>query len=1053
MTFSHFFVERPIFAIVLATMVTIAGTIGYFRLPVTQYPDIVPPTIQVNASFPGASAEVVGETVATLLEEQINGVENMMYMNSQSTGDGRLTTTITFRLGTNLEIAQTQVQNRLAPALARLPEEVRRLGVTVKKVSPDMLMVIHLFSPSGALDRFAISNYAALQIRDVLVQIEGVGEVQLFGGRRLAMRVWLDPDKIAARDMLASEVVAAIRAQNLQTSAGLLNGPPTSSPSAFQINVEATGRLVEPRQFEDIVVKSDGAGRITRLGDVARVELAAQDYSTTAYLDHLESVPLWIFQQPGANALATVDRLKAKMKALSASFPDGLGYSIVYDPTEYIRQSIREVLKTIAEAAGLVTLIVIVFLRSWRTSLIPIVAIPISLIGALAILSAVGYSLNNLSLFGLVLAVGIVVDDAIVVVENAERHIARGLTPREAAHHTIDEVGGALVAIALTLTAVFLPTFLMSGIYGQFFRQFAVTIAASTLISLLVSLVLSPALCALLLEARVASPRAPAVSSRRMLERMSSRFDSGFDAMSSVYRRITERMAQSARPTLAIYLALIGLTAWKFGGAPTGFIPDQDQGYLITLVQLPPGSTLDRTDAVMREATRIIGGVPGVRHGAPYVGLDGATYTFPPNAGAIFVVLEPFEERLARGRDTNKILEDLRLRLSKIDGAFIVTIPPAPVPGLGAAGGFKMMVRDKEGHGLVALAAAARDLAAAADRSSELADVFSLFDTRTPKIFVDIDRKRSEMVGVPADAVADTLQIYLGSVYVNDFNYLGRTFPVVAQADSPFRTDSADIGRLKARNKGGSMVPLGSIVEVRETTGPYRVARYDLYPAAEILGGAAKGVSSSRALLAMETLARERLPAGFDFEWTDLSYQQKKDGDTTLLVFAASALFAFLTLAALYESWTFPLAIMLIAPMCLLAALTGLELWQIDVDILAQIGFVVLVGLAAKNAILIVEFARRAEAEGVEAHVAAAQAAGMRLRPILMTSAAFVLGVLPLAFATGAGAEMRQSLGVTVFAGMIGVTLFGLIFTPLFYVAIGRRRPRAGVGGDRVETC
>jgi hydrophobe/amphiphile efflux-1 (HAE1) family protein len=1042
MRLSHFFIDRPIFATVLSMFITIIGAVAYFTLPIAQYPEIAPPTIQITATYPGASAEVVSQTVATPLEQQINGVENMLYFSSQSTGDGKLAITVTFRLGTDLDTAQVLTQNRVAIALPRLPDAVQRLGVTVQKNSPDLLMVIHLSSPDGSRDQLYMSNYATLHVKDALTRLQGVGNVQVFGGRDYAMRIWLDPGKVAQHDMTAGEVVAALQAQNVQVSAGILGQPPVATPGAFQINVETLGRLTDPAQFADVIVKSDSAGRVTRVRDIGRVELGAQDYGANGYLDRLNAVPILMYQQPGSNALSTAQHIHATMEQLSHDFPQGLRYDIVYDTTTFIAQSVHEVLMTILEAVGLVVVVVIVFLQTWRASLVPIAAIPISLIGTFAILSALGFSLNNLSLFGLVLAVGIVVDDAIVVVENVERNLRLGMSPREAAHRTMDEVGGALVAIALTLCAVFIPSAFISGISGQFFRQFAVTIAASTVISCTVSLTLSPTLCALLFKPHDAhADSKPHPLLLRPLFGFFNAFNRGFEWLSDHYGKLTARLIRFSALMLVAYVGLIGLTGYQFGRAPTGFIPDQDLGYLITVIQLPPGSSLERTDAVVKEAAKIILETPGVAHAVPFSGFDGATFTNASNAGAIFSPMLPFEERNAKGLNIGVILNSLRQRLSSIQDAFIITIPPPPVSGIGTAGGFKMMLQDRAGLGPDALEAAAQDMAAAANQIPGLVGVFTPFSTRTPTVYADIDREKAQKLGVTPSQVFEAMQVYLGSAYINDFNYLGRTYEVTAQADAKFRATTDDIARLKTRNVNGAMVPIGSVAQLRSSTGPYRVPRYDLFPAAEVQG---------YALTQMEQLAAKRLPPGIGYEWTDLAFQQRSTGDTALMIFGASVLFVFLVLAAQYESWTLPLSVVLIVPMCLLAAVTGLLIRGMNVDILAQIGFVVLVGLAAKNAILIVEFAKQAEDGGASPQQAAIQSARTRLRPILMTSFAFILGVIPLVIATGAGAEMRQSLGTAVFSGMLGVTAFGLIFTPVFYAVIrrlfgGRRRAARGV--------
>jgi HAE1 family hydrophobic/amphiphilic exporter-1 len=1049
MRLSHFFIDRPVFATVLSLFITIVGGIAYFALPIARYPEIAPPTIVVTAQYPGASAEVVSQTVATPLEQQINGVENMLYMSSQATGDGKLNITVTFKLGTNLDTAQVLTQNRVAIATPRLPEEVQRLGVTVQKNSPDMLLVVHLYSPDGSRDQLYQSNYATLRVKDVLSRLEGVGNVNIFGSRDYSMRIWLDPDKVAAHDLTAGEVVAALQAQNVQVSAGILNQPPMSRPGAYQLNVQALGRLTDPAQFDDIILKSDAQGRVTRLKDVGYAELGAQDYGANGYLDTREAVPLLIYQQPGSNALATALRVRAAMEDLSQQFPPGLRYDIVYDTTTFIAQSVHEVVVTIFEAIALVVVVVILFLQTWRASIIPIVAIPISLVGTFAVLAAMGFSLNNLSLFGLVLAVGIVVDDAIVVVENVERNLRQGLTPRQAAHRTMDEVGGALVAIALTLCAVFIPSAFISGISGQFFRQFAVTIAVSTVISCFVSLTLSPALCALLFKPHEHHPVRRSLPGR-LVGGFFGGFNRVFEWLSERYGRLTTRLIRGSVVVLLVYVALIGLTGFQFGRAPTGFIPEQDQGYLITVIQLPPGASLARTDEVVRTATKIILDTPGIEHAVPFAGFDGATFTNASNGGAIFCGLQPYDVRVPKGLSANAILANLRQRLAGIQEAFIITITPPPVNGIGTAGGFKMMVQDRQGQGPRALEAAVSALTQAANRTPGLVGVFSLFSTRTPTVFADIDREKAEKLGVSPDKVFEALQVYLGSAYINDFNYLGRTYQVTAQAIDRYRSTVDDISRLKTRNAQGQMVPIGSVAHFQDITGPYRVPRYDLFPAAEVQGNALPFISSGQALSMMEHLAAENLPPGFGYEWTDLAFQQRQPGSSTLVIFAASVLFVFLVLAAQYESWSLPLSVVLIVPMCLLAAVTGLMLRGMSVDILSEIGFVVLVGLAAKNAILIVEFAKQDEEAGESPAQAAAHAARTRLRPILMTSFAFVFGVLPLVTAAGAGAEMRQSLGTAVFFGMLGVTAFGLLFTPVFYASIRRvvAGRRARLGGE-----
>jgi hydrophobe/amphiphile efflux-1 (HAE1) family protein len=945
---------------------------------------------------------------------------------------------VTFRIGTDLNVAQMLTQNRVEDALPRLPDDVQRLGVQVRKSTPDILLAVHLVSPDHSRSELYLSNYATLHVKDTLARLPGVGDVQLFGGRDYAMRIWLDPDKIAARNLNASEVLAAIQAQNVQVSAGILNQPPIATHEAFQLNVQTLGRLSTPEQFDNILIKSDAQGRVTRLRDIGRVEIGAADYGSAAYMDRVDGLPLLIFSEPGANSLQVAHEVLTTMQALSQTFPPGVGYRVIYNPTIFVAKSVNEVIKTIFIAIVLVVCVVIVFLQTWRASLIPVIAIPVSLVGTFVILAAVGISLNNLSLFGLVLAVGIVVDDAIVVVENVERNLRLGMSPKEAAHRTMDEVGGALIAIAIALCAVFVPSAFLSGISGQFFRQFAVTISASTIISCLVSLTLSPALCAVLFKAHELHDDRRQTLAVRMVRGGFALFNRGFERLSDAYGAFTGRLVRLLGLVLAVYIGLIALAGFQFSRAPTGFIPEQDQGYLITVLQLPAGATLDRTEAVVKQATDIILKTRGIEHAAPFAGLDATTFTVASNAGTIFSGLPSLYNHSLPGVTATTVLADLRRRLSVIQGAFVLTIPPPPVPGLGSAGGFKMMLQDRAGVGPDVLAKAAQTLVAAANADPDFAGVFTLFSTRTPSIYLNIDREKAEMVGLTPTEVFNTLQIYLGSQYVNDFNYLGRTYEVIAQADGRFRSKVGDISRLEARNTAGEMVPISTVARFAETTGPYRVPRYDLFPAAEIMGTAAPGVATGTALARMEVLAHQVLPPGVGFEWTDLAFQQQQKGTPTLLVFAASALFVFLVLAALYESWKLPLAVILIVPMCLLASVTGLLLRGMPIDILAQIGFVVLVGLAAKNAILIVEFARQAEEEGATAANAAVHAARTRLRPILMTSFAFILGVAPLVVATGAGAELRQSLGTAVFFGMLGVTAFGLLLTPAFYTIVRR---------------
>jgi hydrophobe/amphiphile efflux-1 (HAE1) family protein len=1046
MPISHFFIERPVFAAVLAILITLVGAIAFPNLPVAQYPEIAPPTVNVTATYPGASAEVLADTVAAPIEESINGVEDMIYMSSQSTGDGHLTITVTFKLGTDPNQAQVLVENRVATATPLLPAEVVATGVTVRKASPDFLMAVHNYSPDGSLDQRYIANYVGLHIRDALLRVPGVGDIGSRAARDYAMRIWIDPDLAAARNLTVDDITGALQSHNVQVAAGSVGQPPLpSNGQAFQLNIQALGRLTTPAQFANIIIKSDAQGRVTRVGDVARVELGAQDYTTNAYMNEKNAVALGILQQPGSNALRTVEAVKATMANLKKSFPPGLDYKIIYNPTEFVSASIDEVYKTLFIAIALVVVVVIVFLQSWRAALIPVIAIPVSLVGTFGLMAAAGFSLNNLSLFGLVLAIGIVVDDAIVVVENIDRHLREGMDPRDAAHKTMDEVGGALVAIALVLMAVFVPTAFISGISGQFYKQFALTIAGSTLISLIVSLTLSPALGALIMRAHQDDGRP-----KRGLGRLAvfgDKFNQGFTNVEHRYSKITHRLVRMAALMLLIYVALLATTAWRLTATPKGFIPVQDQGNLLVAISLPPGADLNRTDAVVREVGRRMLAAPGMVAASMYAGVDATTGTTSSSSGQIYLIFASFAERAKRHLTMPKIMADLKRRVADITDADIKIIQPPSVRGIGSTGGFKMIIEDQGGHGPQALEAEARALADAANRSGVISGAFITFNTRTPRIFADIDRGKAEILGVPDSSVFSTLQTYLGSTFINDFNLFGHTFQVVAQADAPFRRDESRLTELETRSNSGAMVPLGSLVTLRHVTGPYRVLRYNLFPAAEIQGDTAPGHSSGEALDTMEKLARANLPPGYGFEWTELSYQERLAGNTGLLVFGAAVVFVFLLLAALYESVTLPFAVILIVPMCLLAAMLGVNLRGLDNNILTQIGLVVLIGLAAKNAILIVEFARQGELEhGLERHEAAAEAARTRLRPILMTSFAFIFGVAPLAFASGAGAELRQALGVAVFFGMIGVTAFGLLFTPVFYVvfrAVSAHLPKA----------
>jgi hydrophobe/amphiphile efflux-1 (HAE1) family protein len=1042
-------INKPILAMVMSIVLLIVGAIAYTTLPVSEYPQVVPPTVVVTTQYPGASAQTVSDTVAAPIEQEINGVDDMLYLYSQASSNGQLNITVTFKLGTDLDKAQVLVQNRVAIAQPRLPEEVQRNGVVTRKNSPDLMMVVFMLSPDDTFDQTYISNYALLQVRDQLLRLDGVGDIQIFGARDYSMRLWLDPDKIANLGMTAGDVLTAIRAQNLQITGGQIAAPPITD-RAFQPNLTFTGRLKNPQQFEDIVVKAGADGRIVRLRDIARIELGALDFSTNGFLLRKSAVALLVFQRPGSNALETAKRISDTMVSLKTSFPKGLDYNIGYNPTEFIAQSVSELVKTIYEAMILVVIVVLVFLQGWRPAIIPIIAIPVSLIGTFAVMAALGFSINNLTLFGLVLAVGIVVDDAIVVVENVERHLEHGMNRRDAALKTMEEVGGALVSIALVLCAVFVPTAFLGGISGQFFQQFAVTIAVATAISCFCSLTLSPALASQILQPH-AEKRPPA--SWNLLAR-------GWAAFTGVFNRVFERLSNGyanaagfvirhSAVMLMVYVALIGSAGWLLYTTPQGFIPAQDRGYVIVAVQLPGAASLARTTEVVRRIEEIALNTPGVVRVPALAGLSGATRTQAGNSAALFPVFDEPEARAKKGLTSDSITAELRKRLAGIEDAFIIVIPPPAVPGIGTGGGFAMRVQDRQGRGSDFLAAATDDLVAAARKAPGLTAVFSPYTANTPQVFVDIDRVKAQKLGVPIQNITEAIETYFGSAYVNDFNILGRTYHVTAQADFPFRKETSDLARLRTRNAAGDMVLLGSVVNFQDISGPDRVARYNLYPTSELQGDTLPGTSSATAITTMKKLAEETLPSGFAYEWTDLSYQQVTGGNSGLYVFPICVLFVFLVLAAQYGSWSLPFAVILIVPMCLLAATIGVRIMGQDVNILTQIGFVVLVGLAAKNAILIVEFARDIELEGRPRLEAVIEACRLRLRPILMTSFAFILGVLPLVISSGSGSEMRQAVGVAVFFGMLGVTLFGLIFTPIFYVIV--RNLADGGRGNKPE--
>ena len=1035
MNISRFFIDRPIFAAVVSLVITIIGAIAYFGLGVNQLPDITPPTITVAASYPGASAQTLADTVAAPIEQEINGVEGMIYMASQSTADGNLSVTVTFDVGTDADKAQVLVQNRVSAAERRLPDEVRRNGLTVRKRSPDLLLAIHLISPDKTYDQVYISNYGLLNVRDKLMRLYGVGDVFLFGVREYSMRIWLDPERIAMRGLTAEQVLDALRAQNVQVAGGALGEPPIDRSNAFQVSLQMKGRLRHADEFENIIVKIGADGRVVRIKDIARVELGALSYSARGYADRYPAVIVVVDQQPGSNAVRATQGIKDAMVEMAKSFPKGLEYRLTYNPTEFIEVSVAKLYMTILEATALVVLVVLLFLKTWRATLIPVVAIPVSLIGTCAVMQAFGFTLNMLTLFGLVLAVGIVVDDAIVVVENVERKLKAGLTPLQAARVSMDEVGTALIAIALVLLAVFIPTTFIGGITGQFYRQFAVTIASATAISLFLSLTLSPAMCAFLFKphgeghAKSSLLMAPVHAFFRM-------FDDAFDAMARGYGRLVRALSRAWVPVLIGYVALMAFAGWFVQRLPTGFIPSLDRAIMIISLQLPPGASLARTDAVVQRATDLLLSTPGVKFSNAFTGRNAATFTSATNAGLLFLVLDDFDERHRKGQTIDKLAQEIRAKLAQIEEAQSLVFIPPPVRGMGSSAGFSMRLQDTLGMPASEFARIAQEFVAEANRTPGILNVFTTFQAATPQVFVDVDRDKAQMLKVPVTAIFEAMRVYMGSAYVNDFNMFGRTYRVTAQADGDYRLDAESVSKIRVRNADGQMVPLGSLVTFKEIAGPERVPRYNLFPSAEINGSARPGISSGQALAIMRELAREKLPQGVTFEWTDLSYQEAKVGRTGYYIFVLSVIFVFLALSAQYESWSLPLAIMLIVPMCLLSAAFGVWLHGREINILTQIGFVVLIALAAKNAILIVEFARQLEEQGKDTVLAVVEACQLRLRPILMTSLAFTLGVVPLYLAVGAGAEMRIALGTAVFWGMIGVTLFGLVFTPVFYVVI-----------------
>lgn len=1046
MNLPRIFVDRPVFAAVLSIVITLLGALAFFQLPVSQYPEVVPPTVIVTATYPGANAQTVSDTLAAPLEQEINGIENMLYMSSSGTSDGRMQLTVTFKLGTNLDDAQVQVQNRVNAALPRLPEDVRRLGVTAKKQSPDLTMAVQFYSPDGSRDTFYLANYVSLQVSNRIARIPGVADASMLGGQDFTMRVWIDPNKLAARELSPGDVVRAIREQNVQVAAGTLGQEPSPPGTDFQYTLTAQGRLTTAEQFGAIVLRTGTNGDVIRVRDVARVELGARDYAVKSYMDGKNAVSLRVFQLPGTNALTTADAVYAEMVKLKERFPPGVDYRINYDPTRFVRQSFKSVLHTLLEAIALVVLVVILFLQTWRASIIPLIAVPVSLVGTFAVMSLLGSSLNNLSLFGLVLAIGIVVDDAIVVVENVERYLAQGLKRREATLKAMSEVSGALVAIALVLCAVFVPVAFVSGITGQFYRQFALTIATATVISAFNALTLSPALAALLLlDNHGASSKGENIFAR-MAHGFFAMFNRAFERLSGFYARVVRGFVRHTVLSLLAYLGLIGLTVFTFMRVPTGFIPLQDMGYFLIVVQLPDGASFNRTDDVVRRVDELARNTPGVAHTFAISGYSSVLQANQSNVGAAFVIPEDFEKRRDPSLTSAALMNTLRQKYASIKEARILVLPPPPLRGLGNSGGFKIQVQDLDGAGLASLEAATRKLTDALAKEPGFTSMLTGFRPNTPQYFVDIDRAAAKNLGISLGDINETLQISLGSVYVNDFNLFGRTYQVFAMAEPEFRNSPEDIPRLQTRNREGHMVPLGSLVNVKRIGGADRVQRYNMFTTADLNGNTLPGISSGQMIAAVERVAKEQLPPGYAFEWTDLTFQQILAGNTIVYIFPLCVLFVFLVLAAQYESWGLPLAVILIVPICMLSALAGVFYAGQDNNIFTQVGLVVLVGLASKNAILIVEFAKQLQDSGMSRIEAAVEASRLRLRPIIMTSLAFILGVVPLALANGAGSEMRRALGTAVFWGMLGVTFFGLLLTPVFYVFIrgiterGKRR-------------
>ncbi len=1042
MSFPRFFIDRPIFAGVVSVLIFLGGLVAMLNLPISEYPEVTPPSVVIRAQFPGANPAVIAETVATPLEEQINGIEGMLYMNSLATTDGTLSLTVTFEIGTDPDLAQQKVENRVSQALPRLPDVVRQLGVTVVKSSPDLTMVVHLRSPNERYDMLYLRNYATLHVKDQLARVRGVGQVRLFGSGDYAMRIWLNPDEVAERNMTAAEVVDAVRRQNIQVAAGQIGGAPYDEGVQVQLPINVKGRLQSVEEFAQIIVKRDDDGTVVRLGDLARLELGAQQYALRSLLDNKPAVALPIFASPGANALDISRDVRATMKRLEASFPEGVEYSIVYDPTVFVQDSIKSVVKTLLEALALVVLVVIVFLQTWRASIIPLLAVPVSIVGTFSLMLTFGFSINVLSLFGLILAIGIVVDDAIVVVENVERNIANGLKPRDATVAAMKEVTGPIIATSLVIIGVFVPIAFLSGLTGQFYKQFALTIAIATIISTINSLTLSPALSALLLK----SHDAPKDFLTRAMDALFGWFFRGFNRM---FGRATALYAKSVGGFLGrkgimmtLYVLLLGATYQGFQMVPSGFIPIQDKQYLVSFAQLPQGATLERTEEVIREMSEIAQKEPGVASSVAFPGLSINGFVNSSSAGIVFVTLDDFDQRSDPALSGLAIAQRLQQKFAAIEDAFVAIFPAPPVQGLGTIGGFKLQVQDRSDQGYQTLDDVMKQVLAKAWAAPELTGVFSSYNVNMPQLFADVDRTKAMRLGIPVDEVFRTMQIYLGSLYVNDFNQFGRTYQVIVQADKPFRSAPESIAKLQTRNADGQMVPLGSVVSISETFGPDTAMRYNAFRSADLNGNAAPGYSSGEAQAAITRILEETLPPGMAFEWTELTYQQNLAGNTAVFVFPLCILLVFLVLAAQYESLAMPLAVIMIVPMSILSALIGVYLTGGDNNIFIQISLFLLAALASKNAILIVEFARELERQGRGLVEAAIEASRLRLRPILMTSFAFIMGVVPLVLSSGAGAEMRQSLGIAVFSGMLGVTFFGIVLTPVFYVLVRKLEMR-----------